>query len=144
MLNPSGLESYQAERSVDALRLQNAARNRMEWFENVARYENMEPLQFAYSLLSGSQRIGHANLKLRDARFIDKIENNLAAGCSGVAVGGARFSPKHANFIENTGGATTGDVLELMADGRRRVLERFGVELEPEVQTLGDVRFPWR
>ncbi len=82
---PSGLESYQAERSVDALRLQNAARNRMEWFENVARYENMEPLQFAYSLLSGSQRIGHANLKLRDARFIDKIENNLAAGCSGVA-----------------------------------------------------------
>ena len=82
---PSGLESYQAERSVDALRLQNAARNRMEWFENVARYESMEPLQFAYSLLSGSQRIGHANLKLRDARFIDKIESNLAAGCSGVA-----------------------------------------------------------
>jgi len=66
------------------------------------------------------------------------------AGCNGVAVGDARFSPKHANFIENTGGATTGDVLELMADGRRRVLERFGVELEPEVQTLGDVRFPWR
>jgi anthraniloyl-CoA monooxygenase len=81
----SGLESYQTERSVDALRLQNAARNRMEWFENVARYENMEPLQFAYSLLSGSQRIGHANLKLRDARFIDRIESNLAAGCSGVA-----------------------------------------------------------
>jgi UDP-N-acetylmuramate dehydrogenase len=65
------------------------------------------------------------------------------AGCDGVAVGGARFSPKHANFIENTGDATTGDVLELMAEGRRRVLERFGVELEPEVQTLGDVRFPW-
>jgi UDP-N-acetylmuramate dehydrogenase len=66
------------------------------------------------------------------------------AGCNGAAVGGARFSPKHANFIENTGDATTHDVLELMADGRRRVLERFGVELEPEVQTLGDVRFPWR
>src|SRR5450432_89837 len=82
---PSGLESYQAERSIEAQRLQNAARNRMEWFENVARYENLQPLQFAYSLLSGSQRIGHANLKLRDARFIDKIESNLAAGCSGVA-----------------------------------------------------------
>ena len=66
------------------------------------------------------------------------------AGCNGVAIGGARFSPKHANFIENTGDATTGDVLELMAEGRRRVLDRFGVELEPEVQTLGDVRFPWR
>jgi anthraniloyl-CoA monooxygenase len=81
----SGLQSYQTERSVEALRLQNAARNRMEWFENVARYENMEPLQFAYSLLSGSQRIGHANLRLRDAHFIDKIETNLAAQCSRIA-----------------------------------------------------------
>jgi anthraniloyl-CoA monooxygenase len=79
----SGLESYQTERSVEALKLQNAARNRMEWFENVARYENMDPLQFAYSLLSGSQRIGHANLKLRDPPFIDVIETNLARG-SGV------------------------------------------------------------
>jgi anthraniloyl-CoA monooxygenase len=81
----SGLESYQAERSIEAQKLQNAARNRMEWFENVARYENMEPLQFAYSLLSGSQRIGHANLKLRDAEFIDRIETNLAEKCGGGA-----------------------------------------------------------
>lgn len=65
------------------------------------------------------------------------------AGCNGLAVGGARFAPKHANFIENTGSATTADVLAVMAEGRRRVLERFGVELEPEVQTLGEVRFPW-
>jgi UDP-N-acetylenolpyruvoylglucosamine reductase len=65
------------------------------------------------------------------------------SGCAGLAVGGARFSPKHANFIENTGGASTADVLAVMAEGRRRVRERFGVELEPEVQTLGDVRFPW-
>ena len=65
------------------------------------------------------------------------------AGCNGLAVGGARFAPKHANFIENTGSATTADVIAVMAEGRRRVLERFGVELEPEVQTLGDVRFPW-
>jgi UDP-N-acetylenolpyruvoylglucosamine reductase len=66
------------------------------------------------------------------------------AGCNGLAVGGARFSPKHANFIENTGSATSADVLALMAEGRRRVLERFGVALEPEVQPLGDVRFAWR
>jgi UDP-N-acetylenolpyruvoylglucosamine reductase len=65
------------------------------------------------------------------------------AGCNGLAVGAARFSLKHANFIENTGGASTADVLAVMAEGRRRVLERFGVELEPEVQTLGDVRLPW-
>ncbi len=65
------------------------------------------------------------------------------AGCNGLAVGAARFAPKHANFIENTGSATTADVVAVMAEGRRRVLERFGVALEPEVQTLGDVRFPW-
>jgi UDP-N-acetylmuramate dehydrogenase len=65
------------------------------------------------------------------------------AGCNGVSRGGARFALKHANFIENTGSATTADVVDVMAEGRRRVLERFGVELEPEVQTLGAVRFPW-
>ena len=65
------------------------------------------------------------------------------AGCNGLSVGGARFAPKHANFIENTGTATTADIVELMALGRERVLERFGVALEPEVQTLGPVRFPW-
>ena len=61
------------------------------------------------------------------------------AGCRGLAVGGARFSEKHANFVENTGAATTADVVALMAEGRRRVHERFGVTLEPEVQLLGDV-----
>ena len=65
------------------------------------------------------------------------------AGCNGLSVGGARFALKHANFIENTGSATTGDVIAVMAEGRRLVAERFGVELEPEVQTLGTVRFPW-
>jgi UDP-N-acetylenolpyruvoylglucosamine reductase len=66
------------------------------------------------------------------------------AGCNGLAVGGARFALKHANFIENTGMATTADVLAVMDAGRSRVLAQFGVELEPEVQTLGDVHIPWR
>jgi UDP-N-acetylenolpyruvoylglucosamine reductase len=65
-----------------------------------------------------------------------------AAGCRGLRVGGARFSQKHANFVENTGEATTADVLALMAEGRRRVHERFGLVLEPEVQVLGEVRWP--
>ena len=65
-----------------------------------------------------------------------------AAGCRGLEVGGARFSEKHANFVENMGEATTADVLALMAEGRRRVKEKFGVELEPEVQVLGDVEVP--
>ena len=62
-----------------------------------------------------------------------------AADCRGLEVGGARFSPKHANFVENTGTATTADILALMAAGRRRVHDRFGVTLEPEVQVLGEV-----
>ena len=65
-----------------------------------------------------------------------------AAGCQGLQHGGARFAPKHANFVENTGDATTADVLALMAEGRRRVKEEFGVVLEPEVQVLGDVVWP--
>jgi UDP-N-acetylenolpyruvoylglucosamine reductase len=65
-----------------------------------------------------------------------------AAGCRGLRVGGASFSAKHANFVENHGDATTADVVALMDEGRRRVLERFGVELEPEVQALGAVAFP--
>jgi len=65
-----------------------------------------------------------------------------AAGCRGLSHGGARFSAKHANFVENSDGASTEDVLELMAEGRRRVHAKFGIELEPEVQVLGEVRWP--
>jgi UDP-N-acetylenolpyruvoylglucosamine reductase len=65
-----------------------------------------------------------------------------AAGCRGLRVGGARFSEKHANFVENAGDATTADILSLMAEGRRRVHERFGVSLQPEVQMLGEVEWP--
>ena len=65
-----------------------------------------------------------------------------AAGCAGLQVGGARLSPKHANFVENTGEATTADVLAVMAAGRRRVHEEFGIVLEPEVQVLGEVEWP--
>ncbi len=61
------------------------------------------------------------------------------AGCRGLAVGDARFSDKHANFVENGGEATTADVVALMAEGRRRVHERFGITLVPEVQLLGAV-----
>ena len=61
------------------------------------------------------------------------------AGCRGLTVGGARFSEKHANFVENMGEATTADVVALMAEGRRRVREAFEVVLEPEVQMLGEI-----
>jgi anthraniloyl-CoA monooxygenase len=73
------LNAYQGERCVEALKLQSAARNRMEWFENVARYVRLEPMQFAYSLLTGSQRIGHENLRMRDPQFVECYERWLAS-----------------------------------------------------------------
>jgi UDP-N-acetylmuramate dehydrogenase len=65
-----------------------------------------------------------------------------ACGLKGHAVGGARFSPVHANFIENTGGATSADVVALIGEGRRRVEEQFGIALEHEVELLGPVIVP--
>lgn len=64
------------------------------------------------------------------------------AGCRGLTVGGARLSEKHANFVDNFDSATTSDVLAVMSQARRRVHERFGLVLEPEVQTLGEIEWP--
>jgi UDP-N-acetylenolpyruvoylglucosamine reductase len=65
-----------------------------------------------------------------------------ACGLKGHAIGGAVISPKHANFIENAGGATTADALALMAEARRRAREQFGVELQHEVELLGPIDVP--
>jgi UDP-N-acetylmuramate dehydrogenase len=63
-------------------------------------------------------------------------------GLKGHTVGGAAISSKHANFIENAGGATTADALALMAEARRRAREGFGVELAHEVELLGEIELP--
>jgi UDP-N-acetylenolpyruvoylglucosamine reductase len=63
-------------------------------------------------------------------------------GLKGHRLGGAIVSPMHANFIENAGGATTADCLALMAEARRRAREEFGVELQHEVELLGDIAVP--
>ncbi len=70
----ASLERYQTNRSVEAIKLQNAARNSMEWFEHVKRYFNLEPQQFAYSLLTRSQRVSHENLRLRDSVYLNGVE----------------------------------------------------------------------
>lgn len=66
---------YQEERRVEVLRLQSAARNSLEWFEQVERYLGMEPTQFAYSLLTRSQRISHENLRVRDPAWLQAAED---------------------------------------------------------------------
>jgi anthraniloyl-CoA monooxygenase len=78
------LDAYQAERSVEVLKIQNAARNSTEWFENVDRYTGFEAEQFAYSLLTRSQRISHENLRLRDAAFVARIESWFARDAHAV------------------------------------------------------------
>lgn len=80
----AALTRYQDERSTEVLRLQNAARNSMEWFEHVERYWGLAPEQFAYSLLTRSQRVSHENLRLRDARYLGGVEAWFADR-SGVA-----------------------------------------------------------
>ena len=72
------LATYERERMVEVLRIQNAARNSTEWFESVDRYAGFEAEQFAYSLLTRSQRISHENLRLRDRRFVAGIESWFA------------------------------------------------------------------
>ncbi|HVS45940.1 MAG TPA: bifunctional salicylyl-CoA 5-hydroxylase/oxidoreductase [Verrucomicrobiae bacterium] len=73
------LSEYESLRKVEVLKLQNAARNSTEWFENVARYAQLPPEQFAYSLLTRSQRIGHANLRLRDTAYVERLEEWFAS-----------------------------------------------------------------
>lgn len=65
-----------------------------------------------------------------------------ACGLKGHTIGGARISPRHANFIENVDAATALDALGLMAEARRRVLEQFGTVLEHEVEIVGDLELP--
>ncbi len=93
---------------------------------------------------SGIKTFGSTFKNPEDERAGGRSAGQLleAAGCRGLRHGGARFSEKHANFVENAGEATTAEVLELMAECRRRVHERFGVVLEPEVQVLGEIAWP--
>jgi anthraniloyl-CoA monooxygenase len=78
---PERLARYQAEREIEALKLQSAARNRMTWFEDIERYVHMEPEQLAFSLLTSSQRVGHANQKLRDPKYVESVDTWFAQKC---------------------------------------------------------------
>jgi anthraniloyl-CoA monooxygenase len=68
------MDAYQDLRAIEVLKIQSAARNSMEWFENVNRYTAMEAPQFAYSMLTRSQRLSHENLRLRDANYVRSFE----------------------------------------------------------------------
>jgi anthraniloyl-CoA monooxygenase len=112
------LRQYEAVRSIEVLKIQNAARNSTEWFENVARYVNLPPEQFAYSLLTRSQRISHENLRLRDKDYVEQYEDWIAerAGAqrSAAAADPADVHALHAarrDAEEPRGGLADGAVL---------------------------------
>ena len=74
----AALRKYEAVRAIEVVKIQNAARNSTEWFESVDRYAGFEAEQFAYSLLTRSQRISHENLRLRDKGYVAKVEAWIA------------------------------------------------------------------
>lgn len=92
----AAFERYQEERRVEVLRLQSAARNSLEWFEEVERYLRLDPVQFNYSLLTRSQRISHENLRLRDAEWLESAERwfqERAGAAPGAPVRRPMFAP---------------------------------------------------
>ncbi|WP_375572282.1 bifunctional salicylyl-CoA 5-hydroxylase/oxidoreductase [Seohaeicola saemankumensis] len=88
---------YQDERRLDVLRLQSAARNSLEWFEEVERYLDLDPVQFNYSLLTRSQRISHENLRLRDPEWLASAERWFQTQ-AGVPADAALRAPMFAPF----------------------------------------------
>lgn len=81
---------YESERRLEVLRLQNAARNSIEWFEQIERYLHLEPVQFAYSLLTRSQRVSHENLRLRDRAWLDGAEKWFEEKAIGIRPNSSR------------------------------------------------------
>jgi anthraniloyl-CoA monooxygenase len=92
---PAAFAKYEEARRTEVLRLQSAARNSLEWFENVERYLHLDPIQFNYSLLTRSQRISHENLRLRDRAWLESAEGwfQRQAGSNSQIVRRPMFAP---------------------------------------------------
>jgi anthraniloyl-CoA monooxygenase len=82
----TALEGYQEDRRTAVLQLQSSARNSTEWFENIPRYIDQDAMQFAYSLLTRSQRVSHENLRLRDKDWLEDMERWFAEHANGKPV----------------------------------------------------------
>ena len=89
----AAFQRYQDERRIEVLRLQSAARNSLEWFEQVERYLDLPPTQFAYSLLTRSQRISHENLRKRDKAWLESAEAWFAEQAGGQKGRRPMFQP---------------------------------------------------
>lgn len=133
----SGLSSQEVvARACFALKQSDSSRVKATLTDMRARRKAAQPV--------GVKTFGSTFKNPDDPRAAGRTAGQLLdeAGCRGLRIGGAGFSAKHANFVVNHGDATTADVVAVMTEGRRRVRERFGIMLEPEVQTLGPVALP--
>ncbi|MCP4183988.1 MAG: bifunctional salicylyl-CoA 5-hydroxylase/oxidoreductase [Hyphomicrobiales bacterium] len=95
-------QRYQDERRLEVLRLQSAARNSLEWFEDIERYLDLDPVQFNYSLLTRSQRISHENLRLRDRCWLEAAESwfQEQAGAPKGTIRAPMFAPYQLREME--------------------------------------------
>jgi anthraniloyl-CoA monooxygenase len=94
------LDGYQEARRLEVLKLQSAARNSMEWFEHVPRYVGFAPEQFAYALLTRSQRVSHENLRLRDRGWLEGVERWFAGRSGRAAAVPPMFTPFRLRDLE--------------------------------------------
>ena len=100
---PEALVDYEAARKLEVMRLQSSARNSMEWFENLSRYEHLDAEQFAYALLTRSQRVSHENLRLRDPVYLAELETWFTRRATGRATAEGRppmFTPFRLRDLE--------------------------------------------
>ncbi|MGR3723443.1 bifunctional salicylyl-CoA 5-hydroxylase/oxidoreductase [Abyssibius alkaniclasticus] len=97
---PAAFAKYEDARRLEVLRLQSAARNSMEWFEEVERYLTLDPVQFNYAVLTRSQRISHENLRLRDAKWLRGAEDWFQAQAGGQAGRAPMFAPYRLRDME--------------------------------------------
>ncbi|MEI9849909.1 MAG: bifunctional salicylyl-CoA 5-hydroxylase/oxidoreductase [Sphingomonas sp.] len=120
----AALRDYQEERHVEVLKIQNSARNSTEWFEAVDRYIGFEPPQFAYSLLTRSQRVSHENLRLRDPRWLEGVERWFWKR-SGDAAEASRpmFAPFTLRGVTLPNRVVVSPVLTYSADAQGRTTE---------------------
>ncbi len=93
-------ELYEDARRVEVLKLQSAARNSLEWFEDVERYLDLDPVQFNYSLLTRSQRISHENLRLRDPKWMAGAETWFQRQAGGDGARAPMFAPYRLRGME--------------------------------------------
>lgn len=117
------LKDYRDERQVEVLKIQNSARNSTEWFENIDRYADFDAEQFAYALLTRSQRVSHENLRVRDGRWLGRIEGWFAGKAGAGAGTPPMFAPLRLREAQLSNRIVVAPMLTYQADAKGRAMD---------------------